>query len=765
MNKKSMLLTMLLGLVCIGLWAQSVENQKDVINIYRKVTSAPSDWSGTYLLVSSSANRAYNGAMNNNLMQTSEVAIDNGVIKNAEGLALLEITKDGSNYVIEVDDKYLSKVKSGSSNTKLQLSGTNGSLSKWNISYSNGVKIQNNDGNQYIFYSSTSPKYFSLQLSSASVHLYKQEVSTDPEIVVSPRAIELVEDEIQTLTATIANSGGATVNWSTSNASVASVSPSTGSTVTVTGGTDGTATITASMTVSGQVYSSTCSVIVSDVVKMGNRSIEICSGTFYDSGGTDDYSNNENYTLVMSPKTSGAKLKVVFTSFKTESTLDQLSIYDGTSTSSELLGTYSGESTMPGTIRATNEAGALTFAFTSDGSTIKSGWAATISCEQTFTQPITAYGNTDKDNYYLIASPVGTVTPTAANGFLNGTYNLYYFDQAQAAEWRTYALDIFDLEPGKGYLYASKNGTTLTFTGTPYSGNGQVTLSKTNGVRFSGWNLVGNPFAQKAYIDRPFYIINPVGRAEIIPAADVERNYVEPMEGIFVIANSDEETLTFTTDEPVISAQAFNVSLFKADIKANTLIDRAIVRFDECHGLPKFQLNPNHTKIYIPQNGTDYAVVYTQAEGELPLNLKVEENGRYTLSVDIEKVSFDYLHLIDNMTGADIDLLAGASTGSAAYTFSAKTTDYASRFKLVFAADTEDDATTGSEAFAYFNGSEWNIANNGDATLQVVDMMGRVLSSEQINGSTTKAINAAQCIYMLRLINGDSVKVQKVVVR
>ena len=57
------------------------------------------------------------------------------------------------------------------------------------------------------------------------------------------------------------------------------------------------------------------------------------------------------------------------------------------------------------------------------------------------------------------------------------------------------------------------------------------------------------------------------------------------------------------------------------------------------------------------------------------------------------------------------------------------------------------------------------INNDGDATLQVIDLTGRVLSSEAIHGSVSKAIQAAPGVYMLRLINGNDVKVQKVVVR
>ena len=91
-------------------------------------------------------------------------------------------------------------------------------------------------------------------------------------------------------------------------------------------------------------------------------------------------------------------------------------------------------------------------------------------------------------------------------------------------------------------------------------------------------------------------------------------------------------------------------------------------------------LNPDNTKLYSPQANVDYAVVPAEAEvGEMPLNFKAEHNGTYTLNFTAEEVSFSYLHLIDNLTGADVDLLSTSN-----YTFSALTTDDASRFRLVF---------------------------------------------------------------------------------
>ena len=46
-----------------------------------------------------------------------------------------------------------------------------------------------------------------------------------------------------------------------------------------------------------------------------------------------------------------------------------------------------------------------------------------------------------------------------------------------------------------------------------------------------------------------------------------------------------------------------------------------------------------------------------------------------------------------------------------------------------------------------------------------MDVTGRMISSESISGNANISINAAQGVYMLRLVNGENVKVQKVVVR
>ena len=168
--------------------------------------------------------------------------------------------------------------------------------------------------------------------------------------------------------------------------------------------------------------------------------------------------------------------------------------------------------------------------------------------EQTFTKEIEGYAEDSIGHYYLIASPIGEVNPENVTNMLENSFDLYYFNQSSDLEWINYkgTDGNYNLLPGKGYLYANSEDVTLTFTGFPYGGDGEVTLTYAPNADFAGWNLVGNPFTDTAYIDREFYVMNNIG-TEIIAG---EGNSVAAMEGIFVVAETDGETMTFSTEEP-----------------------------------------------------------------------------------------------------------------------------------------------------------------------------------------------------------------------
>jgi Secretion system C-terminal sorting domain/CUB domain len=103
-----------------------------------------------------------------------------------------------------------------------------------------------------------------------------------------------------------------------------------------------------------------------------------CSGTFYDAGGSGaQYGNNENYTTTFCSGT-GQCIDLNFTAFRTDGAADVLTVYDGPSTASPVIGTYSGN--LGGFGNITSSGTCLTFRFVSDGSGTRLGWSATITC-------------------------------------------------------------------------------------------------------------------------------------------------------------------------------------------------------------------------------------------------------------------------------------------------------------------------------------------------------------------------------------------------
>ena len=308
---------------------------------------------------------------------------------------------------------------------------------------------------------------------------------------------------------------------------------------------------------------------------------------------------------------------------------------------------------------------------------VKNQIVLVINPSLTFTKEINAY--TNDGGYYLLSFPTSEVSPEEVEHMFDNIYDLYAFDESQPQEWINYKAENFSLEPGKGYLYANSQDVTLSLNSTLYNGSGEVTLFKTVEAANAGWNLVGNPFAVTAYLDRDFYVMNADG-SEIIAS---ERDYVEPLEGVFVVAESNGEILTFSTT-PSTKGQRLVLDLSKGTSisSATTVIDCAIVSFTDGSMLPKLQIKENSSKLFIRQDGKEYAVVNAGNVGEIPVSFRAESNGKYTISAHIQGVNLGYLHLVDTFTNSEIDLLS-----TSFYSFEASTSDNDERFKVVFAVD------------------------------------------------------------------------------
>ena len=369
------------------------------------------------------------------------------------------------------------------------------------------------------------------------------------------------------------------------------------------------------------------------------------------------------------------------------------------------------------------------------------------------------------DGWYLISSPLASsIAVTSVENLLSNNYDLYYYDeptyywinQEQASN------NFTELESSKGYLYANSENVALGFAGALKNGTETVTVTPLSyaGANLQGFNLIGNPYAHNITslttvdVEEGCYRMND--NLDDLMVSEVSADEpLKPTEGIFVKATSTNASVTFNPNNTrTESEKTGNICI---EVMENGKIaDRLLVKRNEGNDFQKLSLRDNRTKVFATRDNEELAIVVCN-DDEQTVNFKTAKNGTYTISVTLQDIEADYLHLIDNLTGNDVDLIATPT-----YTFEAKTTDYASRFRLVFSPEAIENGT--HESFAFIANNEFIIANEGIATLQVIDLTGRILSTETINGSFNKPINMSKGVYILRLINGNDVKTQKIVV-
>ena len=113
-----------------------------------------------------------------------------------------------------------------------------------------------------------------------------------------------------------------------------------------------------------------------------------CTGTVYDNGGQyGAYSDNTNGSVTIAP-TGASRVTLTFTRFRMESSYDFLRVYDGPSTASPLLGSYTGY-TLPAVINSTG--GSITVRQESDPSVTDTGFAINWTCTGATSPPVTSF--------------------------------------------------------------------------------------------------------------------------------------------------------------------------------------------------------------------------------------------------------------------------------------------------------------------------------------------------------------------------------------
>ena len=373
----------------------------------------------------------------------------------------------------------------------------------------------------------------------------------------------------------------------------------------------------------------------------------------------------------------------------------------------------------------------------------------------TVKRAITAY--TDDGGWYTISTPFVSYDP--ANEIATDSYDLYAYKEdgnSDDKEWINYKADNFNLVAGSGYLYAHNPSVTLSMSGILNNGDYRkdVTLSyDNNGYSLKGYNLLGNPtphtisFTKTDEVSDGYYYLDNSG--SWIYNTD---NNVPAGRGFLVKANGKAQSVSINPatkrgeNTPV-------VAFIKIDVDG----EQAYVKMAEGVSMPLLEFKGQHSNIYLIRDGKPYIMLVNDDAQGIDVCYQPKQAGQHLFNVTLENTELDYLHLIDHLTGADVDLLQNPS-----YRFESNTNDYDTRFQLLFA--TNKDNLDNDDNFASISNGQLII--NGEGTLQIFDALGHQLLSKHLSTLTSNLSPlTSPGVYVLRLITENEIKTQKIIIK
>jgi gliding motility-associated-like protein len=206
-----------------------------------------------------------------------------------------------------------------------------------------------------------------------------------------------------------------------------------------------------------------------------------CSTRMYDSDSSGFYQNNENYTITFcSDGTGGGNtVNVGFGELFSIDPSDTLYVYDGSSTSSPLIGAYNNDNPPVGVTSTTaNPSGCITFKFVSDGAIADTGWIAILNCVKvcqpidpivTTVPALTSYG---PDSSYTNICAGDTVFFSASAAYPHNGINGINYTQSDATstyEWN-FGEGTESTNQNEAIIYDSEGGFAVLLTITDANG-------------------------------------------------------------------------------------------------------------------------------------------------------------------------------------------------------------------------------------------------------------------------------------------------------
>ncbi|MFL3661353.1 MAG: hypothetical protein ACI6PN_06340 [Polaribacter sp.] len=426
------------------------------------------------------------------------------------------------------------------------------------------------------------------------------------------------------------------------------------------------------------------------------------------------------------------------------------------------------------------------------------------------------------EDWHFLSAPVsdqnisGSWNPTGTYG--NGTgYDLYIFNEPTPC-W-TYQLNTtvaptwasihptLNFVEGRGYLYAAQApNPTKEFIGLLNNGDISYPLtSESPDPAVKGFNLIGNPYT--AAIDwkaatgwtrtglvssgggYDMWIWNPavnnygVYNSSANSGTNGVTQYIAPTQGYFVrTAANGAITMSNATQ---VNTGASNWLKAKHTATKNTEINSFKVRITSKEGygsdevllqfgfpqnepgaLKLFSQNEEAPSAYFQSKEQNLSVRYltdVDENSEIPLQFHAGKNGAYSLQIDTDSSSFDFLLLADTKTDIVTDLKLHST-----YEFTADSNDSKDRFRLHFKPITEEPSN--APVLIFYDGKEINIdltLLDGPTDIQVFDLLGRLIINKKEATASVHRIKVYQkhAIFIVVVLRKGKAFKRKILVR
>lgn len=320
-------------------------------------------------------------------------------------------------------------------------------------------------------------------------------------------------------------------------------------------------------------------------------------------------------------------------------------------------------------------------------------------------------------------------------------------------------------EDGIAYMVSYQNASVAEFQGilnneTSY----KMTANSNKNNPLENYNLFGNPFPYDINWETDVKLANMNDGYAMIKQ---DGGYVYKTDGVIKVgegfmvnSKTSGRTHTVTMGKGVNRLQK-NEEKKTASIvitaTGNYGTDNVIIRLgNESRSAFNKLVNFNNkiANVYLKENDTIYGIYdYGDDIKEISLYFDAKELGKYTFTFDVNGV-VEKLYLIDRMTGNKVNVLLNNE-----YTFTSSANDSQERFILIMNEVNDNNVC---ENFAYVNNDELYV--DAEGTIQIIDVMGRVIITEENHDGMIDISSLNSAAYIVRCVNNNEVKTQKIVV-